>query len=337
MGTDIQPYVQRNPGDLITSGDWNDVQVDVKKDIASQIQTAVGQINNVQHAGDADTLGGQTPGQLTQAIIDKILAAIPGRTGYQMIFKRLRTCEEKLIKHSLHNFPLVDVYQLDYFEAVCAKGETIQEESDRFVNMYLYHTSEKRIRIPGSPPTVVDIEPPDSTPYKIPFADMLDRYKIQYTDTTSLDDLETDFWTAFFSSPNDQFDPDQYCHSPWFEKCCGEKRSVKELKGRGDWDDIWLKMQPRKTINYPWQDSDTDPCLRQGPILRIPIGREPAPQAPQAPTDAPSKIQVVHFDFDTVGVKLIGAPDYPAALKASGAPVPPDFDKEAKLMVLLKV
>jgi hypothetical protein len=51
----------------------------------------------------------------------------------------------------------------------------------------------------------------------------------------------------FKSPPNDQFDPDSYCHSPWFEKCCGEKRSVAELKRHGDLDDIYLKIMPRKT------------------------------------------------------------------------------------------
>src|SRR5262252_1693576 len=52
-------------------------------------------------------------------------------------------------------------------------------------------------------------------------------------------------------TPNDEFEEDQYCHSPWFEKCCGEQRTVGELKKRGDWDDIWFQMRPRKTINFP--------------------------------------------------------------------------------------
>jgi hypothetical protein len=318
MRNDIIPYVPRNSGDLITAGDWNTVQVDVKKDIASQIQTAVGQVNNVAHAGDADTLGGKTPDQLTQEIIKRVLSEIPGRTGYQMLFKRIRVCEEKVIKHGLHAFPLVDAYQLDYFPCVCSKGET--DATARWVNLYLYHTSEKRIRIPNNP-NPIDIEPPDTPPYKILFSDMLALYKVKFSDTSCLDDMETDFWTAFFAAPNDQYDPDQYCHSPWFEKCCGERRSVKELRDRGDWDDLWLKMVPRKTINYT--KPATDPCA-------------PAGTTPPAPTDAPSKIQVVHFDFDTLGVKLLTPPDYPdKSIQATSAP--PGYEKEIKLMLLLKV
>ncbi len=329
MGNDMQPYVPRNRGDLITAGDWNTVQVDVKKDIAGQIKTAVGQINNVQHAGDADTLGGKTPDQLTQDIIKQVLSAIPGRTGYQMIFKRLKVCAEKVIKHGLRAFPLVDVYQLDYFKAICAKGETAAEESPEWVNMYLYHTSERRIRIPGTtPPVVVDIEPPDTQPYKILFADLLALYQVKYTDTTTLDDLETDFWTAFFADPSDLFDPDQYCHSPWFEKCCGEQRSVKELKDRGDWDDIWFKMEPRKTINYP------------GIPVPIPTSGLTSPRSTCLSQQAPTQIEVTHHDFDTLAIKLLAPPIYPSDFPGTGEgafTAPPDFANELKAMLLLKV
>jgi hypothetical protein len=336
MDSDITPYVPRNPGDLITAGDWNDVQVDVKKDIAAAIQTAVAQVNDVQHAGDADKLGGKTPDQLTQDIINQVLAAIPGRTGYQMLFKRLKLCEEKVIKHDLKAFPLVDVYQLEYFKAVCAKGETAAEETPEWVNLYLYHTGERRIRIPGQTPAqsiVVDIEPPDTQPYKVPFAEMLNQYGVKYTDTTSLDDLETDFWTAFFNSPNDEFDPDQYCHSPWFERCCGEKRSVKELKDRGDWDDIWLKMEPRKTINYP--DASVT-IAADGKSGTAPPGSFPLTSGCLS-QPAPTQIEVTHRDLDTLAVKLLAPPVYAPDFPGTGFTSPPDYKSEAKVMVLLKV
>jgi|SRR5579859_5042252 len=325
MGNDITPYVSRNPGDLITAGDWNNVQVDVKKDIASQIQTAVGQVNNVQHAGDADTLGGKTPDQLAKDIINQVLAAIPGRTGYQMLFKRLKVCEEKVIKHGLSAFPLVDVYQLDYFTVVCAKGDTAADETRAWVNMYLYHSSEQRIRIPGQPNVAVDIELSGTKPYRISFADVLALFKVQYADTTSLDDLEADFWKAFFADPNDQFDPDQYCHSPWFEKCCGEKRSIKELKDRGDWDDIWLKMVPRKTINYP------------GIPVPVPTGQFPGPTSDCLSQPAPTQIEVTQHDFDYLGIKLLAPPIYPLNVPGEGVNAPPDWTNELKVMVLLKV
>lgn len=339
MDSDITPYVPRNPGDLITAGDWNEVQVDVKQDIAASIQTAVGQVNNVQHAGDADTLGGKTPDQLTQDIIKQVLAAIPGRTGYQMLFKRLRVCQEKVIKHGLGAFPLVDVYQLEYFQAVCARGETAADETPEWVNLYLYHAGERRIRIPQQPPAsslVVDIEPPDTQPYRVPFAEMLKLYGVKYTDTTSLDDLETDFWTAFFNSPNDEFDPDQYCHSPWFEKCCGEKRSVKELKDRGDWDDIWLKVEPRKTINYPDAAIAIVSATAGGPLTGNVTGSFSL-TSDCLSQPAPTQIEVTHRDFDTLAVRLLAPPVYPPDFPGTVFTAPPDYRSEAKVMLLLKV
>ena len=123
---------------------------------------------------------------------------------------------------------------------------------------------------------------------------MLHLFDVKYTDTSSLDDLETEFWKAVFSGLNDQFDEDQYCHSPWFEKCCGEQRSVATLKGRGDWDDIWFQMRPRKAVNIM-------------PANSLPI----VPTPPVPPPGATNNVQVVHFDLDTIGVQLLVDPFYP--------------------------
>jgi hypothetical protein len=333
MGNGITPYIPLNPGNLITAEDWNKVQIDVKKDIAAQIQTALGQINNVLHAADADKLGGETPEQLTQDIIKQVLSAIPMRTGAQMIFKRLAICEEKVIKHGLRAFPLVDVYQLEYFKALCAKGETAAEETPEWVNMYLYHSSERKLRIPGTtPPITVDIEVPNTQPYKIPFADLLALYQVNYTNTTTLADLEIFFWKAFFADPNDQFDPDQFCHSPWFEKCCGEQRSVKELKDTGEWDGIWFKMEPRKTINYP-----------EAQVAIIPTGGTGTGgfkfTSACGSQHGPTQIEVTHHDFDTLVIKLLAPPVYPPDIPGQQAmfTAPPEFQNELKVMVLLKV
>ena len=314
MATQPLLYLPRNPGDLITAEDWNEVQAKVKNDISDKIKTAVEQIKKVAQAGDAEKLGGKTPQQWEDEIIKKALAEIPKRTGYQMLFKRLRLGDpDKVIQHGLKACPLVDVYQLDYFQVVCSKDDA---KSKVHVNFYLYHTSEKKIKDPGAAGSI-EIEPTTSRPYKIPFKDMLDRYHVKYTDESSLGDLVTEFWKAIFADPNDEFDEDQYCHSPWFDKCCGEEKTVGDLKKKGDWDDIWFKMVPLKTLNYP--------------------GAKPGGGAPTlAATDkppAPTQIQVVHFDFDTIGIKLLAEPVYPDKVKAEIS----DRAKELKVMLLLKV
>src|SRR5215813_3995243 len=244
------PYISRNPGDMITAGDWNNMQVDVKNDIASQIQTAISAIQSVPHADNADKLGGQTPDQLTKSILKQAEEILPKRTGYLRSFNRLRVGYEKVIKHSLKAMPLCDVYALDYFPAICADEQN--DLTAQWVNLFLYHTSERVIKTTvGNTKLTAIIEASDQTPFRLSFAEMLAYYKVEYTDTTSLDDLVNDFWTAFWGDPNDKFDSDQIGHSPWFKKCCEDSRNVKELKERGDWDDLWLKMIPRKTINLP--------------------------------------------------------------------------------------
>jgi len=313
----LQPYIAQNPGDLITAANWNQVQVDIKGDIAGQIQQAIARVKNVDHAVDADTLGGQSADELTASILQKAEQILPARTGYVRAFNRLVKGQERIVKHNLKAFPLVDIYQLDYFQAICAHGENDNEPV--WVNFYLYHTGERTVSAKVGGTTIkAIIEDQDRQPFRVRFSDMLTLFNVKYTDTTTLDDLETDFWTAVWGAPNDQFDVDQFCHSPWFEKCCcGEQRSVKQLKDRGDWDDIWFKMLPRKTINY----------LQPGPTL---AATEPAP--------APTQIEVAHHDFDTVGITLLADPMYPKSfLDDDKFDKPDSFVHELKIMTLMKV
>jgi hypothetical protein len=348
MASDATPYISRNPGDLLSAADWNNVQLDIQEDIASKIQTAVGQVDNVPHAGDADKLGGKTLEEIEKEIIDQVQQVLREKAGtYQRIFARVERCKEAYITHAMKACPLVDVYQLDYFLAVCATGETDQDDFVKWVNFYLYNATERRIRIPSAGGTAftVDIEPTDVRPSRLKLSDLLVLYNVSYTDTTDLQDLELAFWDAFLPKPPYDFEAEQYCHSPWFEKCCGERRSVKELKDRGDWDKIYLKWMPRKTVNV-LLISTTPPATAGG--LMVPGGggtiecTNPVPPAQITP--APTQVQVIHYDFDTFGVRLVGTPVYPTdqtqgVTGPDGKKIvlPTGFESEIKLMLLLKV
>jgi hypothetical protein len=322
-----EPYANTkvSPGQLITAELFNGLQSTIRLDIAEQIKAAVAAIKNVQQAGDADKLGGQTAKELEDAIVERALAELPKRTGYQMVFKRLRKDEQVVIKHELKALPLVDAYQLDYFEVVCADGEEKEDRQNKFVNFYLYHTDEKEQKSAASPvepgKSRITIEPTDGKhfPFKIPFEKMLDLVGVKYTPAQSLGDIVTEFWDALFGMPNnDTFDPDQYCHSPWFQKCCGEQRSVQTLKDRGNWDEIWFQMRPRKTVNFP----------------------SPLTPPVESPVTFPNNLEVVHLDFDKVAVKLLKDPFYAKELVAPN-PNPINQFKinkdELKVMFLLKV
>jgi hypothetical protein len=327
MSTAPDPYTSVHPGELISAQLFNGVQSAIRQDISEQTKKAVASIKTVENAGDAAKLGGKTPKELEEEIIQRALAEIPKRTGYQMVFKRLTKDREKVVEHKLKACPLVDIYQLDYFPVICATGEHREDQRDAYVNFYLYHSRENKFTSVSTPSKgTFEIEPTDGRhPFRIPFVTMLDLYHVPYTDYSSLEDLETEFWKALFSAPNDEFDEDQYCHSPWFEKCCGEQRTVGTLKSRGNWNDIMFQMRPREYVHQPKTPLDDFPTLTAVP-------------------SAQADIQVAHFDFDSIGLRLLADPIYPTA---TGTPPDPALNiapnlsdaakKELKVMALLKV
>jgi hypothetical protein len=270
MADTVTPYIERHPRDLITAEDWNHVQKLIKKDIEERLEAAIKAISSVPKADDAGKLAGKTPEELARQLVDSALQEVNKRTGYMRIFRKLPVTDGdevkvSLVEHGLKDFPVTDVYQLETFDVICSEDDVKEKEQVLF---YLYHSSEKKIRTKDAKGDIVDaeIERSGDAVFKIPFAKMLELYKVEYDDDTSLGDLETEFWEAFFSKPNDEFEDDEQCHSPWFDRCCGEKRSVAELKRRGDWDELWLKTQPVKTVNA---DAGGATEARRPPHVRV--------------------------------------------------------------------
>jgi hypothetical protein len=330
MADTVAPYLPHQPGDLITAEDWNDMQIDVKNDIATQTAAAVAKVKDVDHATNADKVGGLSVDDLTKAILDQVYQQLPKRTGYMQVFLNLAVGQDRVVQHNLQTFPLVDLYQLGYFPMVCAKGERAEDVLGEWGMLYVHHEEEKRLRLPGNT-TPIDIETTTGPNFRVPWMSLIDQFKEQklldYTDDTTLDELEVSFWQAMFHSPpNDAFDPDTYCHSPWFEKCCGEKRSVGELRKRGDLPRIYLKMKPEKTVNS-FTVTDTAPPLQI------------------SPAQEPSNVRVSQLDLNTVALRLLSKP-VPPLIPPPGLVVPPsppmlpppDAAKTfLPLMMLLKV
>jgi len=320
MSTD--PY-KVSPGDLITAKLFNGLQDKINHDTDEQIKKAIDGITNVQKAGDTEKFGGKTPDDVEKTIIDQVLAKLARKTGYRLVFKRLQEKEWDTVAHDLGAFPLVDAYQLDYFEVVSADGE---DKENKFVNFYLYHSTETELRsaVTGEKRKLL-IEKSDGSDFvfKISFEQMLKWFEIPYSNSSqSIGDLVTEFWQQLFKKPSDKFDVDQYANSPWFEKCCGDNRSIGILKQRDDWDELWFQMRARKTINFPYPfaaNSDGNPL--------------PAVEWPAA---FPNNIEVVHLDFNNIGVRLLKEPFYPTALQPVGTDEKINR-KELKVMLLLKV
>lgn len=324
-----EPYVEFKPGDLIAAEVMNDMQGQIRQDIGAQSQAAVDAISQVPRAEDADKLEGQSMDELKQAIIDEALGAVAEHTGYMQVYKRLKLDEEAVIKHELKNYPVVDVYQLDYFLVVASEDGYVYPT---WVNFYLYHSGENSIRYrpEGSnrSPVSVEVESTGGPAYRLPFRQLLHRYGVEYTDDSSVGEIETEFWGALFSDPNDLFHDDQHAHSPWFDRCCREERTVKSLKRKGDWDNLWVKVAPRKTINHLLANEEAGALSRMGP---------------------PSNVKVAHFDWNSLGLKLLAeltAPpidpeqDLPDASDRAGIlsfeEEYPEYRQELKVMVLLR-
>ena len=325
------PYVKREPGDLLTAEDWNTLQHKVYDDIRSTSQAAADAVTHVAGADDADRLEGKDLDALTDEITKRVLDEVRGRSGYQQLFKILRAGEITVLEHGLGTAPLVDLYKLEYFAVVDREDD---ETRLAYATFYLHNSEEKRVRVTdeSGKRISVNIQAADGPERGIPFADMLARYDVPYTESTTLDDLETEFWKAFYKDPNDQFGDDQYSHSPWFERCCKEQQTVKQLKANGDWNDIVFQFRPHRTENFAGV-SDAN----QGGTVAFP---------------KPANVHVSHLDNNRtalwftgkavhdvppkegLGFDAGGNDDESAARDYIGAQ---EFDGELKLMILLKV
>ena len=326
------PYVAQAPGDILTADAWNAMQVKIHDDIVTTTQAAADSVTHVARADDAGRLDGLDVAALTDEVTKRVLDEVRGRTGYQQLFKVLKGDEITVVEHGLGTPPLVDVYKLEYFEVATREDD---ETRASFATFYLCNAEERRVRVPSASGgrRAVDIQPPDGPDLGIPFKDMLARYDVSYTETSSLDDLETELWQAFFASPNDRFNDDQYSHSPWFERCCKEQQSVKRLKDNGDWDDILFIVQPRKTVNFLLDPDVPGKFPHPANVVVQHLDNNRTAFGFFAPA--------VHDDGDEARARgYINDPDVP--IPDPGSDDTSDqsagrFERELKLMILLKV
>lgn len=307
----VDPYVPAHPGGLITAELWNDMQRRIHGDIGARIEKAVADLKRVDRSGDADKLGGKTPEELAKEIIARALGEIPRRTGYRRVFTRLPIgrpgdMEYTEIKHDLKAFPVLNVLQLDPFQVIC-RADT--ESSPAWVHFYLYHTSEKRI----GRPQAVTIQESRGPVFRLPFFATLAELGVEYQEDDSLADLVNEFWKKLFSAPSDEFDESHHCHSPWWQRCCSDDRTVADIRRAGDENDLWLKLKPRMTINYP--RSQISPALVEA-VVQFRLGNNAAALAAlgrvreqdvlvASGIAVPPDIEVVHFDLDTVGIRVV--------------------------------
>ncbi|MCA1567709.1 MAG: hypothetical protein LC803_19100 [Acidobacteria bacterium] len=313
MSSEFNPYIKREPGDLVNAGDWNNMQVEIKKDISDKIRQAVDDIESVPHAQDSDKLGNKSVHELSEEIVNMALQQIAKRTGYLLLFKRLEPGETNIVEHNLKTFPLVQVFILDRFPIVYTEDNDERVAGEAYFFLY-NRKAEQRLRATAGGASV-EIERSSSgdAQFGIAWSELLALYGIRPDPRWSLANLENEFWSALFKDPNDRFDDDDYSHSPWFSRCCGEGRKISQVESSGDWDDIYLKIVARKTIN-----TFSSP-----------------------PETAPDDIEVVHYNFDKLGLTYQSGGGNAARISErrvfDGTIEKSASNEAARVMVLLKV
>jgi hypothetical protein len=234
---DPQPYIEAHPGELITAQAWNEVQVDIKKDIADEIEEAKEDIRHtgVDKAKDADEFAGKTPTEWTDELDQRYAPKThdhEGQTVRRRYIKQFTPdVNEALLVHELGQFPLVDMYKL---LPVTTAGD--QKYAACKILFFASHADADelglRVRVYR-----------DRALRGIVFEHLAAEIGLEYTDDSSIADVIDDFWTQFMLDPNDEI---EHCQTDWIDDCCEKNRTVGELKRAGDWDDLYIALNPQK-------------------------------------------------------------------------------------------
>ncbi|MFL5542111.1 MAG: hypothetical protein ACJ8J0_24205, partial [Longimicrobiaceae bacterium] len=174
------------------------------------------------------------------------------------VFKRLRAGRVETVEHGLGAFPLADVYALDWFPVVSSADDATARA---WVNFYALHGADRSVRFAGAPSGRLTLQTPDPRKSGLPLIPLLDELGVSYDDETHLGSVMSGLWSALFAAPSDRFDETAYDTSPWITRCCGDRRSMGELRSGGHLDDLWLYFRPRKTLNYPRANEWLDPRI----------------------------------------------------------------------------
>ncbi len=247
MTNDCTPYIPSNPGDLITAEDWNEMQCKVKEDIAANAAATKEEIieHGVSRADNADKFDGRSPAEWTEALDQRYSTKVhdhEGVAGYRRFIKRFTPELDKvLLHHKLGRFPLVDIYRLESLGSI-QDEKTRPGFPEQFQNCKLFfyygHADAEKY---GLQRQVYR----EKIRIGIPFHQLLDELAVEYDDNDPIEDVLNDMWDAFMHDPNDQLD---HCQSPWVRECCGQRRTVAELKRGDQWNDLYVAMIPVRVL-----------------------------------------------------------------------------------------
>jgi hypothetical protein len=236
--TELSPFIAREPGDLITADDWNGMQRKIKDEIRAQTQAAKEELKHegVDRADNADHFATMSEQDLTDKLDERYASKVhdhEGPSAYRRYIKEFTSdpgLDSVLLEHGLGRFPLVDVYEL---LPVAPSDKSLGKCKLLF---FYGHADEDRLGLRERVGR-------DRVTIGIPFEEVLRELGVEYSEDHQIEDVLNEMWDAFLRDPNDEI---SHCTTPWVDECCGERRTIKELKEAGDWDDLRLALRPRK-------------------------------------------------------------------------------------------
>jgi hypothetical protein len=286
MADDTTPYIAAKPGDLVTSENWNGVQVDIKKDIQSSIQDAEKKIKSegVDKAKDAEKFASKAPTDWTNDLDQRYVLKTQyhdSQTIYRKYYRRFTSkITSAFIEHKLGQFPLVDIYELMPFPSIPLptppEDDSDTATSTDLAKFVLYYEHEDL----GMLGLEVQTLGGDRKKIGIPLKKALMEYGVKWEEDDSLDDVRGDLWNKISNPPNSAI---SHASSPWIKKKCDEGVTAERIMRKGEWDDIYLALMPAKCSNPSCLPTRT--------------------RVDNNTTSTPLKI--THIDYDTILVEVM--------------------------------
>ncbi len=297
MANETTPYLSRNPGDLVTAEDWNEVQELIKEDIQNQIGAAKEEIKKtgVERADNADKFDNKTPKEWTEVLDERYAPKVhnhEGQTVYLRYHKRFtKDTPSAFIHHELGRFPLVDIYGLWPVSDEVTTSDEVESSDGLPVKFFLYYHHEEvdefglNVRVYR-----------ERVPLGLPIATVLDEYGVEWEEDDTLQDVRNDLWPRLFGQPNDEM---SHASSPWIEEKCIERLKIRELIENDEWPDIRLAFRPQKieAMLMPFVQREAE-----GEVAAAP-GEGVTPEVWAIP--------VTHVNYDTLLVELLTPDEIP--------------------------
>jgi len=281
-----EEYIKRNPGDLVTSEDWNEVQEMIKKDIADQVGRVETDLNEFKEEPvDAEKFGDNTPEEWTKEFDDRYVQHAELEAGwgeYRRYFKQIDlelaggSFEPAIIKHNLHRYPVVNIFELAKIEYETTSGDT---PAVKFLVYYAGH------RDPVAENLMTRGE--DDVHWGDPFDLFLEQFGMSPNPTQLFDDVLNDLWGHMFDPGlgQDHFKRESYGHSTYIQtEILDKDKTVEKLAGSGVWDDLRMAIRPQM----------------------IPVG---PPLVANTDTSSYHTVQVFHLSQDILEIRVPSAMD----------------------------